>query len=182
MKSNTHFKSMMGLTQEEMAAVLGVTASQWSMYKSGQRDLPLKAKKQLASILLHLQDAKTASREKQEFLAAEQQQKQQWLEQEQRNLQYKKESLDRKRRAIESKRAECFAALELVSFLETQSVQAPPILLEDIKDRAMNTLISYSLCHLEALQMKEEHLDLMKNSLEQKINKIPAVITVPKKA
>lgn len=167
MKNTTPLKNLLGLSQEEMAIVLNITASQWSMYKSGKRDLPLAAKNQLASILLHLQNTET-SKEKEKFTTLEHRKVQEWLEQEQRSIAYNKQLLEKKRATMENKRAECFAALEVVRHLEAQSTGIPAVILEDIKTRATNTLNTHSLLQLEKLQMKTEHLDFLQNSLEEK--------------
>lgn len=45
------------LTQEEMAMILEINRSQWSMYESGKRALPIKAKLLLAELLQHVKHA-----------------------------------------------------------------------------------------------------------------------------
>ena len=51
MKKTTTISSLLGLTQNQMAILLQVHTSQWSMYESGKRNIPLKAKQVLAAIL-----------------------------------------------------------------------------------------------------------------------------------
>ncbi|WP_415060159.1 helix-turn-helix domain-containing protein [Flavobacterium sp.] len=48
-------KKITGLTQVEMASYLGINRSQWSMYVSGKRTLPLEATKKLSELLKYLQ-------------------------------------------------------------------------------------------------------------------------------
>ncbi len=172
MKQTTTIKSQLGFSQEEMALLLGVSRTQWSMYEIGKRDLPLTAKEQLASILLHQQNVKETSKEKQKISVIEKQKTQEWLKQELLNIEYKKEVVVRKLLAIENKRAESFAALEVVSFLETQEQKEPIVsLIKSIKIRATNTLNKNALHQLMELQMKKEQLEMLKNTLEQKIMK-----------
>jgi len=165
MKNATTIKSLLGFTQEETAVLLGVSRGQWSMYVAGKRDLPSDAKKQFIA-MLSLQNAKATFHEKEKFVASEQQKTQEWLKQELSNLQFTKKLLDKQLLTIENKRTECFAALEMIHILETQPIKAPIDILKDIKTRATNTLNKYSLHRLEELQMKKEHCEILKNSLE----------------
>ena len=71
MKKRAEIKNMLGLTQEEMAMVLGITKGQWSMYKSGQRDLPIESLQQFSTLLLGVQKEKT-SKTAQDFIKQEQ--------------------------------------------------------------------------------------------------------------
>ena len=169
MKNFTNTKSFLGFTQEEMAMLLDISRGQWSMYAAGKRDLPLDAKKQFITMLSHLQNAKEISLEKEKFLTSEQHKTREWLKQELHKLQYKKRILDRQLFTIENKRAECFNALEMVLALEKQQLKVPASILKEIKVRTTNTLNKYSLCRLQELQIKKEHMEIFKNSLEQKL-------------
>lgn len=169
MKNTDNIKSKLGLTQEEIGMLLGIGKGTWSMYDSGLRDLPLSAEKQLIILLSHLQHTKESSLEKQKFLAAEQEKTQGWLKQEHSKLQYKEQLLNRQLLDIESKRTKCFAALELIHSLETKEIEFSFDILKEIKARLTNTLNKYSHCQLQKLQMRKEHLELLKNSLEQKM-------------
>lgn len=62
MKNKQSVRDFLGITQEEMAMVLGITKSQWSMYESGQRNIPLVASELLAEMLKYMQssEAQTA--------------------------------------------------------------------------------------------------------------------------
>ena len=51
MKDRSDIKTILGLTQNEMGMLLGMPRSNWSMFKSGQRDIPLPAKEQLAHLM-----------------------------------------------------------------------------------------------------------------------------------
>ena len=55
MKKDTTHSALLGLTQVQMSMLLKVHPSQWSMYESGQRDLPLKPSQILAEMLSYLQ-------------------------------------------------------------------------------------------------------------------------------
>ena len=169
MKNATSIKNLLGFTQEEMSILLGVSRGQWSMYESGKRDLPLPAKEQLASMLSHVQIAKEVSPEIQKLSKVEQLKAQEKLQQEYRNLEFKNKILDKRIASIEKKRAEGYAALEVVHFLETQQQDTFDALRKSIEIRAKNTLNKFSLHQLQDLQIKKEQLAVLKLSLEQRL-------------
>ena len=51
MKKDSSISSLLGLTQQEAAALVGVHTSQWSMFESGKRSLPAAANQILATLL-----------------------------------------------------------------------------------------------------------------------------------
>jgi transcriptional regulator with XRE-family HTH domain len=169
MKNNATIKNLLGLTQEEMSILLGITRSQWAMYETGKRDLPISAKTQLATMLSHVQNTKKSSHESQKFSKAEQIKAQEKVKEEYQSLELKKRILEKKLLALENKRAGCFAALETVHFLETQQPDVTNALLESIKMRAKNTLNKFPLHQLQDLQIKKEQLEMLKSNLIQKI-------------
>jgi predicted transcriptional regulator len=57
MKKETTLTQLLGITQLDAAMLLGVTASRWSMYSSGKRDLPTRAMVLLAEMLAYVKSA-----------------------------------------------------------------------------------------------------------------------------
>lgn len=59
-----NIRELLGVSQEEMAALLKINRAQWSMFESGKRDLPAEAKIQFAEMIAYVQSAqnKTAKR------------------------------------------------------------------------------------------------------------------------
>lgn len=57
MGQDKKISALLGMRQEEMAMLLGVNKSQWSMYEIGQRDLPLNAQLKLAEMLAFVQQS-----------------------------------------------------------------------------------------------------------------------------
>lgn len=170
MKDTTTYKGITGLTQEEMAMALGITISQWSMYKSGQRDIPQDATIQLADLLTNITKAKSVSRESTTIAETEKKKVQEWLKREYLNLQYKEQLLERKISTMENIRSECFAALETAHYLESQPEKGLfPDLSKYIKVRATTTLNKNALQRLQELQLKKESVTVLKNSVEQKL-------------
>ncbi|RTY90616.1 helix-turn-helix domain-containing protein [Flavobacterium sp. GT3R68] len=169
MKNNVSIKSIIGLSQEETAMLLGITRSQWAMYASGKRDLPLTSKNQLATLLSQLQKPKHKSAERQKIAEAEQKETQEWVKQQLHNLKHNELLLDKKITTIENKRQECFAALEAVSFLESQP-NPNTSLLKSIQICATNTLQKNSLSQLLDLQLKKENVEMLKLKIGNKIS------------
>lgn len=59
MKKENPYRKLLGLSQQDMAMLLGITRARWSMFEIGKRDLPIKAKTLLADMLAHLEAAET---------------------------------------------------------------------------------------------------------------------------
>lgn len=57
MKNEISLSASFGLSQQDMALLLGISRGQLSMYEIGKRSLPLSALQKLASITQHLQTA-----------------------------------------------------------------------------------------------------------------------------
>lgn len=62
MKNQTSITSMLGVTQSEMARLLNVSRSLFSLYELGKRDLPLGAKQKLAELLSHVHGSEALAR------------------------------------------------------------------------------------------------------------------------
>jgi transcriptional regulator with XRE-family HTH domain len=56
MRSKPSLGAQLGLTQDEMAMLLKIGRSAWSMYELGLRDIPAPAKLLLAEMLKHMQN------------------------------------------------------------------------------------------------------------------------------
>ncbi len=169
MKQQLNLKNTIGLSQEETALLLGVTRGQCSMFVSGKRDLPLDAKNKLIVLLQHLKNENNFSEEQQEIEKAEIEKMQRQLEQDYRKLHIKQYRIAQKISIIEKTRAECFAALQVASFLENQKDKHPiETLSKSIRERAVNTLKQHDLYSLTELQLKQENLEMAKKSMEDK--------------
>ena len=165
MKNDTTIKNVSGLTQQEMAILLKIPVSQWSMYKSGLRDIPMEAKKKLTSLLLHLKEEKGISEERQIFDKIEIKKSQPQLLQDYKSVLVKLHQVTKKISTLEKTRNECFAALESAAYLERQK----SFLAKHIRERATTTLHEHPLYDLTALQMKQQSLELLKNNIEKKM-------------
>ena len=56
MKNTAKLNKMLGLSQSDVAMLMGITRSQWSMFESGKRKLPPQANLLLSAILNHLKN------------------------------------------------------------------------------------------------------------------------------
>ncbi len=54
MKKKSGISKILGVTHNDMAMLLNISRSQWSMYESGKRDLPLSSKLLLTEILTYV--------------------------------------------------------------------------------------------------------------------------------
>lgn len=170
MKNDTTIKSQLGLSQEEMAMLLGITRSQWALFNTGKRDIPLNAKQQLATIFTNLQKKKSFAPLSAKYSQTEKKKTQQWLDQEYKTVKHKQLYLLRKIKTVENIRKECFAALEVVHQLEGQKDNERLVnLAQIIKKRVLKTLEKNSLQHLNELELKKETLEMSKLKIEEKI-------------
>lgn len=168
MKKCEEIKSVLGLTQEEMAQVLGITKSQWSMYKSGLRDIPLEAKIQLGLLLKGTQD-KQLLHQYQIVRKNELTQMLYKLKKDIAKVQFKLLCLDKEIKIVENQRSEIFAALKTASYLELRKEQSA--LAETIKVRVMKALVKNDLYKIEQLKLKKENLILILQSINQRLQK-----------
>jgi transcriptional regulator with XRE-family HTH domain len=173
MKSTTTIRSVLGLSQEEISILLGITRTQWSMYEIGKRDIPLAAKQQLATLLTSVKKKKSVSKESLTIAEAEKKKDKEWLKKEYITQQHKQLLLERKINVMKNIRSECFAALEVAIHLESEPENKLLAgLAINIKNRVKNTLIKNSSHRLQEMQLKKESAEMLKKVLEQKIKEI----------
>jgi hypothetical protein len=153
-----------------MAMVLQITVSQWSMYKSGLRDIPTEAKNRLTDLLQNAKQENKIPEAREELDTAEAKETQKQLQQDYIGIEIQQSKVAKKISILENTRAECFAALETASFLENQKRNHPMAhLVEGIRLRASKTLREHNLYRLTELQLKQESLELLKNNIAKKI-------------
>ncbi|TGD57014.1 XRE family transcriptional regulator [Flavobacterium humi] len=167
---DTTIKDHLGLTQEEMAMLLRITVSQWSMYKSGKRNIPADAKKQLGFLLKGVQEKKQDSKITEQFLRTEKEITKQKLKQDYLKAQIKIYRLEKEIETVEKQRLESFAALEAVHYLETQPQEKYVLdLLKIIQNRADKALIKHSLYKLEQMHLQKEAIEIVKDKIGKKL-------------
>ncbi len=173
MKQQFNLKNTMGLTQEETGMLLGVSRAQCSMFVSGKRDLPLEAKTQLVKVLQYLKAEEKISEERQQFDKAEAEKTLLKLEQDYKGVLIKLYRITKKINILENTRNDCFTALRVASFLETQEEK---LIIEGldkfIRNRAKNSLQEHNLHKLIDLQLKKESFEVLKTNIEKKLKSL----------
>jgi transcriptional regulator with XRE-family HTH domain len=120
MKESHPIRTLLGLTQEQIAMMLGISRAHWGMYELGKRDLPLGPKERLAEMLLFL---KTIEGTENRLRAPENKSE---LEQAARLLrenEYQRLTLEKKLAAAEEKRSAQIRLSLLTDFLETRAAK-----------------------------------------------------------
>ncbi len=166
MKSESNYKSLLGLSQEEAAMLLGITRLQWAQFVTGRRDIPVAAKLKLAEVLSNIKENKTVPLITKEVFETEKKKAQDWMLKEIKELEHKKIILDRKIEKSNEAREEAFKALDVVRYLESKNDIS---MAKFIKSRVIKTLIKHSLQHLEELELKKESYKMLKLHLEKKL-------------
>lgn len=170
MEKDTNIKSLLGLSQEEIGMLLGITRMQWAQFTTGRRDIPVAAKLKLAEVLSIIQNNKTNTKEAKKIIETENKKAHDWLLQEFKAIPFKELELDRKIKKTLQVREDAFKALEVAHYLELQKVTSPiESLAEFIQIRAKNTLKKNSLQHLQELELKKESLKMLKLKIMKKL-------------
>jgi len=167
MKKETSICAFLGVSQQEMSMLLGVSRSLWSLYELGQRDLPLRAKQLLGELLTHVQTNFTAAKSTPPPPRNEQLQR---LERQLRDNEYQRMLMVRKI-AKATKKHEAQARLaHLVAFLSSRdtSKHSVPNLQEAFASKASPDLEAQFSDTLTDLKHRHELLELEKLLLESR--------------
>lgn len=156
-----NIKDLLGMTYNDMAMLLQINRSQWAMYITGKRDLPVVAKLKLAEMLQFLQQKDNEAYKTVEHDETQNQKVKQFLESQEdlnRNLQI---ITKQKLKVIEKKYETAVTALKFISFIET-NMQKPTkeyqLLLHTIRLNAEIEMEKNSLTAQAKLQFKYEIL------------------------
>lgn len=120
MKKQSSITALLGLRQQDVAMLLQVHPSQWSMYESGKRDLPLAAKQLLAEILTYLKAPETTAKSLSQTKQQQTKQGQQYFEQLLLENEYQQQRLAKELAKLMKKRAAETSLLQLVDFLKSR--------------------------------------------------------------
>ncbi len=171
MKNNKDIRTELGLSQREMAMMLGVHLSQWSMFEGGRRNLPLRATQLLADLLAHVKSpevtAKTIA-----FDDNQRQLKQQYLEALLQENQYQCMRLAKKVTAFEKKQSAQNRSEIVVNYLrqnKTDTDKGAALMRLPNKKLQKDEIIVKTTIDFE---IKKELLELEKLLIESKLLKI----------
>lgn len=172
MKKENNLRKLLGITQIEMAMLLQVTRSQWSMFEIGQRDLPLAAKQLFTELLQYLQtteaQAKAPTAHTQMALQKE-------LETQLRENEYQRLLMAQKTAYYEKKYHQELRAWQLSAFLKNRKrtqkwAQTPHLAL--MTQKSVSLPAPENLILWQQHQHKQELLELEKLLLESQLRKV----------
>ncbi|CAM4275801.1 hypothetical protein [Flavobacterium terrigena] len=170
MKDRSDIKTILGLTQNEMGMLLGIPRSNWAMFKSGQRDISLTAKEQLANLMEASVKRKKHCKEIEVILKEEIKNENITLKQELITTELKIKRVSKEIENLNRIRENLFAAYETAVLLHSDNSNVNAKLLADsIKTRVANSLKKYNLASATALQLKKESLEMLKLKIQQKL-------------
>lgn len=167
MKNNITIASLLGISQKNMALLLRVSTSQWSMYELGQRNIPLTAKRMVAEMLGFLKFEGVGSKVL-PHIELQEQSKKQRLEKMVKENEHQLYSIAKKIAAAEKKYNDNLKTIQLMEYLATVPAAKELLdgeLMQIIAKRAARALEKTGLADLTALQVKEEVLQLEKSVL-----------------
>ena len=123
MEKDKKIREYLGMKQEDMAMLLQVTRTQWSMYEIGERDLPLAAKNQLASILAFIHQTETESTENFPHLELQQAKIKKVYEDQKMVNAHRQMMVARKLELVTKKYEDAMTCLKFIRFLELHEAQ-----------------------------------------------------------
>lgn len=169
MKKETIFKAKMLIPQEEMAMLLNVSRSQWSMHKIGYRGLPVKSREKFGFLLkvaseLPLESLHRKTIEKQQI-----QEQLVKLEAELKDVVIKQFRLQKKYKETENKYQAAMRTIDFVNLALSKKkfVDFEYETLKRIERKAMETVKRYSLYEQTQLKIKLKTLELQHKLLEK---------------
>ena len=161
---------LLGATQREIAILLGINASQWSMYETGDRNLPTDAYELMSKMLEHVQNKNNKALKEQELSTQQQDVTKETLEKLLKENDYQQQTIERKINKIKKKQAFVVARFQLLDYLEqhTTKKEEHPELLKRIKDKAEDKAVQYNETVLMAHEIKQIALKLEEKLLKAK--------------
>ncbi|MES2863286.1 MAG: hypothetical protein V4666_04150 [Bacteroidota bacterium] len=170
MKNRSEIKTILGLTQNEMGMLFGIPKSTWTMFKSGQRDISLTAKEQLANLMESSAKRKKSCKEIEVILKKEIENEKITLKEELITTELKIKRVSKGIENLNRTRENLFAAYETAELLANDNLNPNAKSLADsIRTRVINSLKKYNLATLTALQLKKETLEMLKLQLQKKL-------------
>lgn len=172
MKRTNQIRNLLGVSQEDMAMLVRVSRSQWSMFELGKRDLPLTAMQLLAELLHHVQAPELAAKSLPHD--EKQQAQQQQLEHLLKENEYQQLLTTKKINFIERKQANKVRILHVVNFLAAHSTKKGDFeanLLKAIANKATKALEVDGLAVLIKYQIKLEVLGFEWKAIDSRLRK-----------
>lgn len=179
MRKQSNFRNLLGITQLEMSILLQVNRSQWAMYESGQRELPIQPFLFLCEIERHFgfdgKITKSPPRPTEPQLKCRQQR----LEQSLRDIEYQQRLLARDKAIVEKKQTAHVGLLHLIDFLNSRVDKAGKrenLARQVLESKADLVLGADHATTLKDYEMKEKFLDFQKTQFEAELREIHSQI------
>lgn len=162
MKKHDNIRDILGITQEDLAALLKITRTQLSMYEIGKRELPSTAIIQLAEMLRYLQEDASKSADTISLLKAQAIQKEKALEELVKENHFNQMVLKRKLKVLEKKHNTSLSAFQLMKYLEKQDSKNEKLespLLKTIERKSLAELNKNGLAMITKCKIEKEVLE-----------------------
>lgn len=172
MKKGFNPREVLGLTQHQIAKLLNVSRSQWSMYELGQRDLPASAFLVLGDMMVYAQTITLQTAPKTEHQLKQAATLQVALQKLLQENAYQLERVARKLTPLEQKHQAQLKTLQLLAYLKTKNPNTGTLQsknLERITTQTINGVTLKDLFQIVKWQIKLEQLQAEKKWLEERL-------------
>ena len=132
MKAKDTFKKLLGLSQEEMAIILGITRTQWSMHEIGKRKLPSAAAIEFSKLMHYIYENHSKEIEMPDFMKEEGKRVHDQLRRDIQKNEYKLSRLTKKMERAQDLYEEALAALQVVAYLDSQPKNENTITIKNV--------------------------------------------------
>lgn len=168
-KEKDVMKPVLGLTQSEIARLLGISVSHWSMYKSSKREISFASKIRLFSLMGEVKNVKEVPDATKSFLKTEEMKIQKQLKSELQTIKLKRYRIQKAIETLENQRKECLAALVAATVIENGFDGVDKALASSIQSRAKKMLDKRSMHKLEMTKLKLENLNLLEHQIIKRL-------------
>ena len=142
MKKEKQIVELLGIKQENMAMLLQVTRSNWAMYLSGKRDLPVAAKLKLSEMLAFVKQLDGQDQHNFEHIETQRAKTKKFLEKQLTTNKHKQLVTFKKLESHQKKYEAALIALQLSDFLAAKEEQT---VLQVIRNNAKNDITKNGL-------------------------------------
>ena len=172
MKNEQSIRSLLGLNQNDMALLLGVSRSHYAMFEIGKRSLPIKASDLLAEILAHMQKPATLKGNNESTFQIETEKKLH-LQQLLTENEYQQALCIKKMSALNRKYQKQVNKIKLLEFLNSRQKEKgkTALLFNPGAHKTSNNNIDKYVTNLAKIELQQELLTLQKSVLETKLKK-----------
>lgn len=170
MKKLENIRSILGITQENLALLLEVTRSQLSLYEIGKRNILIAAKKQLTEMLAYMQDENSKLTTISNLMKTQELARTNTLKQMLQDNHYKKLLLEKKIKILEEKQAFNFNTIHLMRYLDNTKNPNNQFI-KAIETKGLTELENNSLALLTKYEIEKEVLQAEEKILNQFLNK-----------